>query len=46
MADYVVTVLTVAAGTGLLVALGAGLMASIRNRRKRREPEHEQTLIF
>ena len=46
MADYVVTVLVVVSGTGLLVAIGAALTASIRNRRKKGEPEHEQTLIW
>ena len=46
MADYAVTVLVVVASTGLLVLVGAGIAASIRNRRKKGEPEHEQTLFW
>ena len=43
MADHLVTVLVVVASTGLLVLVGTGIAASIRNRRKNGEPEHEQT---
>ena len=46
MADHLVTVLVVVASTGLLVLVGAGIAASIRNRRKNGEPEHEQTLFW
>lgn len=46
MSDHVVTVLVVVVGTGLLVALGAGIAASIRKRRKKGEAEHEQNLFW